>query len=162
MVNISLQEWVKKTGSLRAAAEILGIPISTLGAYCRGARYPHPLIMRQLKQRIGDIVDLDSISESWAAQRTTRRHPSRLMRGNVLINNLDKLTRLYEEAGLSRSGLHNASHFLERWNTTNVTAKEVRTAISYLRAEKKDPASVRLIHESIGASRRKCLGELAK
>lgn len=160
MVKQDLKLWVKNSGSLRRASEILDIPISTLSAYCRGTRYPHPLIMCRLRQRLGDVVDLDMLSTAWADRKNTPPPSSRLMRGNVLVNSLDKLSRLYVEADLDRTGLRDAPRYLARWQATNVTAKEVREAIEALNKGGKNGADVRLIHEFIGAKRRAYLGGL--
>lgn len=157
---ITLQEWVANYGSIRAASEFLGVPASTLGAYCRGERFPSPPILRQLIVEIGDQVDFTALASAWVKNHDTRPPRRRRLRPSLLVADADRLRVIYGELGLNVSGIEKAPKILPRWQTTKVTVGEVRAAVAELKQARRNPSDLSLIHDAIATARRSALRSL--
>lgn len=160
---VFLQDWVNNQGSIRAAAEKLGIPPSTLGAYCRFERFPHPHAMQAIVSVIGSAVDFSPLASGWLKQQGRSLSRRRRLRSGLMVATIDRLRVIYDELGLNSGGLEAAApKYLPRWHTTKVTVGEVRAAVAELKATRRNPSDLSQIHEVIGATRTAQLRSLNK
>lgn len=160
---VSLQEWVKNQGSIRAASDKLGIPCSTLSAYCRFERFPHPHAMQVMISVIGSEVDFGPLAAGWLQHQKASTPRRRRLRSGLPVKNAERLRALYSELDLNSGGIESAApKILPRWQTTKVTVGEVRDAVAALKVANRNPSDLSQIHEVIGANRTAQLRSLNK
>lgn len=163
MSRVYLQDWVKEQGSISVAAGKLGVPASTLSAYCRCARFPHPRALREMLRVIGSSFDISPLVAGWVMNQDSTRRRARRLRSELSVSTVDRLCEIYSELGLNTGGIETAApKILPRWQTTKVTVGEVRDAIASLQSSRRNPSDLSLIHESIGNSRTARLRSLSK
>lgn len=159
---LSLQQWVKNEGSLKSAAQRLGISPVTLGNYCRAERYPRMDKLMSLKEILSGVVDLDLLMhERLEHKKLPVKQRKRISRSNLLINKIDVLRVVYAELDLAfEEDLTSYRSIINRWKTTNVTVGEVRDAVQKLSSSGRNASDINLIHETIAESRRQSLRAL--
>lgn len=161
--HVSLQEWVKNQGSIRAASEKLGIPCSTLSAYCRFERFPHPHAMQAIINVIGSEVDFGPLAAGWLQHQKAKTPRRRRLRSGLPVKNAERLRAIYSELDLNAGGIDSAApKILPRWQTTKVTVGEVRDAVAALKVANRNPSDLSQIHDVIGANRTAQLRSLNK
>ncbi|KAA6118650.1 helix-turn-helix transcriptional regulator, partial [Candidatus Pantoea gossypiicola] len=132
-MKISLQQWVESERSIASAARKLGVNATTLSAYCRGDRYPRADMMMTLLEKLSDEVDFHLLLSKRAEKSKARVLCKRRQRNNILVNNLSKLKKIFEEQTLRFEVDEKQTELiLCRWKTTNVTVGEVRSALEKL------------------------------
>lgn len=148
---LSLQQWVKNEGSLKSAAQRLGISPVTLGNYCRAERYPRMDKLMSLKEILSGVVDLDLLMhERLEHKKLPVKQRKRISRSNLLINKIDVLRVVYAELDLAfEEDLTSYRSIINRWKTTNVTVGEVRDAVQKLSSSGRNASDINLIHETI-------------
>ncbi|POZ13657.1 hypothetical protein C3Z09_22215 [Lelliottia aquatilis] len=154
-----------KHGGLRTCAAKFNFPNSSLGAWCRLERYPTPLSQQRLLECSENEIDFYALLQAFIAKRSAEGQMStpdtRRLTGSVLVKNLARLKRVFQEMDLpaERCNLH-GEKITARWAHTHVTVCEVRDAIGVLVASGKDSGDLQLIHKTIAESRNAALGRL--
>lgn len=162
---MTLQEWILENGGQRACAAKHKLPASSLGAWCRGSRFPLPANQQRLLECSDNKIDLTALLRRFLAKKAESPTPSptRRLLGSLHVKDLSRLKRVFVEQDLSTDRCNlDGDHITGRWAHTHVTVDEVRLAMLSLRNKNKDPADVQLIHKTIAEARNAALGGLKK
>ena len=164
---MTLQDWVTLHGGQRACAAKFKFSVSSLGAWCRAARYPTPSSQQRLIKCSDNQIDFHELLKVFVAKKnanTSNKAPTvRRLTGSVFVRNVSRLKRLFVELNLppERCNLL-GEKITARWTHTHVTVNEVRSAVAKLADEGKDAGDLRLIHQTIAEARNAALGRLTQ
>lgn len=164
---MTLQDWVKQNGGQRACAAKFKFSVSSLGAWCRSARYPTPASQKRLIDCSDNQIDFQDLLQTFV----TKKHEgtpdqsavARRLTGSVFVRDVPRLKRLFIELELppERCNLL-GEKITARWAHTHVTVREVRSAVEKLVSEGKDSGDLQLIHRTIAEARNAALGSLTQ
>ncbi|SUY95356.1 Uncharacterised protein [Citrobacter freundii] len=164
---MTLQDWVTKHGGQRACAAKFNFSASSLGAWCRAARYPTPASQQRLIECSDNQIDFQELLQAFVAKKNASnqdKSPSdRRLTGSVFVRDVSRLKRLFNELNLpsERCNLF-GERITARWAHTHVTVHEVRSAVAKLADEGKDSGDLQLIHRTIAEARNAALGSLTQ
>lgn len=156
------KELIDLAGGPSAFAIKYGFPISTVGTWFRGDRYPSASSQARLSECTGIEINFSELRELYLQKRMVRKiSKARRLSGSMMINSLDRLKRCFREQQLStdRLNLH-GSTLVARWKLANVTVKEFRGAVSILKNTGQDAENIILLHNTVNAMRRESLEKL--
>lgn len=162
---MTLQDWVTLQGGQRACATKFNFPFSSLGAWCRAARYPTPANQQRLMECSDNQIDFQQLLQAFVAKKneSTQGKPTtdRRLTSSVFVRDVSRLKRLFIELELppERCNLL-GEKITARWAHTHVTVREVRSAVAKLADEGKDSGNLQLIHRAIAEARNAALGSL--
>lgn len=164
---MTLQDWVTKHGGQRACAAKFSFSVSSLGAWCRAARYPTPASQQRLIEYSDNQIDFQALLKTFVAKKNDAVEGNdpivRRLTGSVFVRDISRLKQLFKELKLppERCNLL-GEKITARWAHTNVTVREVRCAVAKLADEGKDSGDLQLIHRAIAEARNTALGSLKK
>lgn len=164
---MTLQDWVIKHGGQRACAAKFKFSASSLGAWCRFARYPTPASQQRLIECSDNQIDFQNLLKTFVAKKNegsqTKSPVVRRLTGSVFVRDISRLKRLFIELDLppERCNLL-GEKITARWAHTHVTVREVRSAVEKLVSEGKDSGDLQLIHRTIAEARNAALGSLTQ
>lgn len=161
---MTLQDWVTEHGGQRACAAKFNFSASSLGAWCRSARYPTPASQKKLIECSGNRIDFQELLQAFIEKKDAAEEGkpvSRRLIGSVFVCDVSRLKRLFKELDLppERCNLH-GERITARWAHTHVTVREVRAAVAHLVKSGADAGDVLLIHRTIAETRNTALGSL--
>lgn len=160
---MTFQEWVKEQGGQRECARKHNFSFASIGSWFRLERYPKPASQQRILECSNGQVDfLDLLKKHIEKNKgVSTQTVQRRLKASVLIRDLARLIRVYEELGLPphRCNLHGPK-ILARWETTHVTVGEVRRAVNELEDQGKDSGDLELIHKKVGEARKTALWRL--
>ncbi|MEI9745871.1 hypothetical protein [Enterobacter ludwigii] len=164
---MTLQDWVTQHGGQRACAAKFKFSVSSLGAWCRSARYPTPASLQRLIQCSNNQIDFQDLLQAFVAKKNEATQAGepvvRRLTGSVFVSDVSRLKRLFIELELppERCNLF-GEKITARWTHTHVTVSEVRSAVAKLANEGKDSGDLQLIHRTIAEARNAALGSLVQ
>lgn len=164
---MTLQDWVAKHGGQRACAAKFKFSVSSLGAWCRAARYPTPASQQRLIECSDNQIDFQELLQTFVAKKNEstqdKPHTDRRLTGSVFVRDVSRLKRLFIELDLPSERCNLLGEKITaRWAHTHVTVREVRSAVAKLTNEGKDSGDLQLIHRTIAEARNAALGSLTQ
>lgn len=164
---MTLQDWVTQHGGQRACAAKFNFSVSSLGAWCRAARYPTPASQQRLIECSDNQIDFRQLLQTFVAKKLeayqNKEPVIRRLTGSVFVRDISRLKDVFKELNLppERCNLY-GEKITARWAYTHVTVREVRSAVALLAKDGKDSGDLQLIHRAIAEARNAALGSLTQ
>lgn len=158
-----LKKMIDDAGGPSAFAMAHGFPVSTVGMWYRGERFPSATHQARLNECTRAKIDFSDLLNLYLTKKTEPQQPHKARRiaANLLVNNLSRLKACFVELGLSPDRLNShGDHYIARWQKTNVTVREFRDAVQALEESGADAGDIEQLHRTIYAARRESLRRL--
>jgi hypothetical protein len=156
------RELIDQAGGPSAFAIKYRFPISTIGTWYRGDRFPSACNQARLSECTGVDINFTDLRTLYLQKRVAlKTRQNRRLSETMLINSMERLKRCFTESDLSPDRLNaQGQNLIARWELANVTVKEFRLAVSMLKRKGQDAENITLLHNTVNAMRRESLRRL--